>query len=329
MGIRERMIYLVQLLHQGSDKKQRLTTPTILKQLEKRGCKVTTETLRDDIQALQNAGYGIEIVEKPGLPTEYGWLDRDWTVPELQVLIDAVSSCQFIPKNLSQDLIGKLARMAGPSIEAALRPRILTSEHIKAPDKQIMQNIKSIRTAIRNNHQISFRYLRYTVPGKERVPRHQGTPEEVYQLSPYDTVWNSERYYVVGWSEKHLTVTTFRIDRMVDVKMTPRVRIPAPPDYTVQKYTDEVFWMFTGPERVVTLRCCNYLIDQVIDKFGPDIKIRNPRKETFDVSVPVQVSGTFLAWVFQFAGEMAIIAPDDVKDLYASRLQDALDDALS
>ena len=114
-----------------------------------------------------------------------------------------------------------------------------------------------------------------------------------------------------------------------DSKATPRVRIPAPPDYTVQKYTDEVFWMFTGPERVVTLRCCNYLIDQVIDKFGPDIKIRNPRKETFDVSVPVQVSGTFLAWVFQFAGEMAIIAPDDVKDLYASRLQDALDDALS
>lgn len=44
--------------------------------------------------------------------------------------------------------------------------------------------------------------------------------------------------------------------------------------------------------------------------------------------VILSISGTFYAWVFQFVGEMNIIAPGHVKDAYAEYLQEAIDDVL-
>ena len=80
---------------------------------------------------------------------------------------------------------------------------------------------------------------------------------------------------------------------------------------------------------ILTLRCRHSILDQVIDKFGEGIELKNVRRETFDVTVPVSISGTFYAWVFQFVGEMSIVAPGHVKDAYADYLQEAIDDVLS
>ena len=44
--------------------------------------------------------------------------------------------------------------------------------------------------------------------------------------------------------------------------------------------------------------------------------------------MPVAVTGTFFAWVFQFMGEMKIMEPKGVRDRYTFRLQEAIDDVL-
>ena len=44
--------------------------------------------------------------------------------------------------------------------------------------------------------------------------------------------------------------------------------------------------------------------------------------------IDTDLSGTFYAWVFQFVGEMNIVAPGHVKDAYAEYLQEAIDDVL-
>ena len=50
--------------------------------------------------------------------------------------------------------------------------------------------------------------------------------------------------------------------------------------------------------------------------------------ETFEVTVPVSVSGTFYAWVFQYTGKMRILGPEPVKEGYIEFLKKALDDVL-
>ena len=124
-------------------------------------------------------------------------------------------------------------------------------------------------------------------------------------------------------------MVTFRIDRMDYVTITDEERVPEPEDFHIQDYTDKIFNMFDGEEMDVTLRCKHSLVDHVVDKFGLKIKLENITEETFDVTVPVSLSGTFFAWLFLFAGEMTVVKPEKANNWYVSLLQDALDDALS
>ena len=105
-------------------------------------------------------------------------------------------------------------------------------------------------------------------------------------------------------------------------------RKPAPEDYDVQAYMDRMFSMYRGPEEKVPLRCRHSILDQMVDKFGEKIVLKNVTKDTFDITVPVFLTGTFYGWVFQFVGEMNIVGPGNVKDAYAEYLQQAIDDVL-
>ena len=80
-------------------------------------------------------------------------------------------------------------------------PQILISERVKAKNKDMIYSVQAIRRAIDRNKKISFRYLQYNTD-KQQVPKQQGTKEEEYVVSPYATVWNDDRYYLVGWSDK-------------------------------------------------------------------------------------------------------------------------------
>ena len=327
MPNRDRLLLLLQTLQTRSDDESWLTTAELRAVLEAEGYECSIRSLRKDIRSLQNSGFDIGVQEFEGKSTLYAWQGREWTMPELQILVDAVSSAQFIPEARSRELIGKLASMAGPSHTEDLKPQILVSEHIKAKNKNMIYSVQAIRKAIDRERKISFRYLRY-MPDKRQVPKHSGTSGEEYVVSPYATVWNNDRYYLVGWSDKRKKVTTFRIDRMCVPKQLPKRRVPPPEDFDVRDYTDKVFWMFDGPKEEVTLRCRMNILDQVIDRFGEGVEIKALDSGTFDVTVPVALSGTFYAWVFQFTGEMRILGPEYVRNAYTEMLGSAMDTAL-
>ena len=175
--------------------------------------------------------------------------------------------------------------MAGPSHVEELRPQILISEHVKAKNKDMIYSVRAIRKAIDRDRKIPFRYLQYNMD-KSRS-RSTRTPEEWYVVSPYATVWNNDRYYLVGWSDKREKVTVFRIDRMEVPKQLPNRRVPPPEDFDVRDYTDKVFRMYGGPEETVTLRCRMEILDQVIDRFGGWDRPEGDGKGILRLTVPV------------------------------------------
>lgn len=324
---KDRILVLLRILQEHSDDECWLTTPQVLSYLKAEGFDVQTRTLRRDIRNLVNCGYDIGIQERGGDSTLYAFLDWKWTFPELQVLVDAVSAAQFIPEKQSNEYIERLASLVGPSCGGNLKPRLLISERVKAKNKKMILAVQSIHRAIQRDRKIAFKYLQYNAQ-KQQAPRHAGTPEETYVISPYATVWNNDRYYLVGWSDKRQKVTVFRIDRMDLPKQLSQKRVPPPEDFDVRDYTDRVFQMFDGPEETVTLECRLEILDQVIDQFGENVEIRNVRSETFEVTVPVRLSTTFYAWVFKYVGKMRITAPEHVRTAYAGYLEQALDDVL-
>ena len=328
MLVKDRLLVLLQILQDHTDDETWITTSNLLRLMEAEGQEGSKRTLRRNIQSLQNCGYEIGIREKNGGSTEYAWLGRKWSMPDLQILVDAVSAAQFIPQARSEELVSMLSEMAGPSHVQELHPQILVSEHVKAKNVSMIYTVQEIRRAIDRNKKIRFKYLQYTLD-KIQVPKHEGTPEEEYVVSPYATVWNDDRYYLVGWSDKRQKVAVFRVDRMKIPKQLPNRRVPPPEDFDIRDYTDKVFRMYGGPEETVTLLCSMEILDQVIDRFGDGVELKRKNKDSFYVTVPVCLSTTFYGWVFQFVGKMNIVAPEYVREAYAGYLQEAIDDVLA
>ena len=102
-------------------------------------------------------------------------------------------------------------------------------------------------------------------------------------------VWKKDRYYLVGWSEKHGGVAHFRIDRMGMPKIIRKSRVPEPDDLCLEDRTDKIFSMFDGPEETVTLRCNCHLLDQVIDQFGNDVRITKVKEDMLDIEMGYQL----------------------------------------
>ena len=174
-----------------------------------------------------------------------------------------------------------------------------------------------IEGAIQRSYQpevseVTFQYYEYT-PQKEKILKHNG---RVYRFSPYDLIWNEDRYYVLGFSRHHGKVISFRVDRMCDVQLAADPAIPRPQDYSVEAYGSKVFDMFDGEEKDVLLSCENDLMRVIVDRFGEDVHVEPQDKDRFYARVRIHTSPTFYGWVFQFAGGVKIISPEEIVDEY-------------
>ena len=57
----------------------------------------------------------LDIIMIKSSPNKYFWGERVFEIPELKLLIDAVSAARFISQDKSDDLIKKLISLAGKS----------------------------------------------------------------------------------------------------------------------------------------------------------------------------------------------------------------------
>ncbi|MDO5436364.1 MAG: WYL domain-containing protein [Clostridia bacterium] len=316
------IIFLLRYLYENTDMDHTVTSMQLRNILRENGYAADPRTIRKDAQILADSGFDIIITEQNGVPTRYHYGAREWDMTELMILTDAVSSAQFITQKKTEAIIGKLAVLAGKQHRSSLVPQVYVSAHIKARNDKLLYIIEKIALGIRNNKKIAFKILNYNT-NKRQVQRHNG---EVYVISPYNTIWKGDRYYVVGYSDKRNTVISVRIDRMTLPELLEEDAVPRPADYNVQDYADTVTKMYGGPAEEVTLRCRTELMDNIIDKFGRDVRISNVTTTTFDATAPAAVSGTFLAWVFEYAGRMTVLAPESARKMYSDMLHSAMDD---
>ena len=319
-----RALFLLRYLQDHTDEGKAVTANEIMEAFVKAGEKISRPTLREDIAALQEAGFEIMVREVPGVATYYKFTDREWDLPELQILVDAVASGQFITRAKSEQMISKLKGMVGPSDRERLLPGIHVEDRNKAQNEKILYIIQAIQRAIRDDIQIIFRHYEYDDHLK-LVPKHKGYQ---YVVSPYAMLWKNDRYYLVGWSEKHGAVAHFRIDRMGMPELLTAKRHPMPEDLDLKDRFDRIFAMYNGPEEAVVLRCRPHLLGQMVDQFGENLEIVSRKTNYLDISAVVRLSPTFYAWLFQYTGELMVIAPEHVREAYAGYLQDALDGAL-
>lgn len=300
---KKRLLLILQLLYKKTDEDHPASTVEIIDYLKQEGINVNRKTLANDIQLLIDMGY--DIVKVKSSPNKYFWGDREFELPELKMLIDAVSSSRFISGKKSNELISKIASLAGEAQSESLNRHIIATGRAKTDNKEVYYIVDRISNAINQKKKIQFQYTEYNI-NKEKILRNNG---EIYTLSPYVLYCNEDYYYAVGFNDKRKTVTSFRVDRIHSPEIIDEPIVPKPENFNVNDYANKIFKMFDGEETLVLLECKNELIKYLVDRYGTDFKTEKKTDTTFIASIPVALSPTFYSWVFQFAGDMRILYP--------------------
>ena len=315
-----RPLYLAKILYEKTDEEHYLTTAQLAQILEEQyGITSHRQTIKADIELLKQ--FGLEIEEVKSVQNRYNLYGRQFDIPELKLLIDAVESSKFITANKSQELVEKLSRLAGEHASAGLKRNVCCENRVKPGNEKIYLIIDAINEAINSNKRISFQYFRYD-SNKQKQLKLDG---KSYEITPLHLVWNGDYYYMIGVYDYKQRLGSFRVDRIakrpeiLDIDGTP-----SPEGFDINEHINTTFRMFNSPHEEVELVCDNDVMDSIIDRFGEDVVTYTLDQNSFKAIVNIAVSNIFYSWIFGFTGKVKIQSPAQVKERYADMLRTAV-----
>ena len=169
--------------------------------------------------------------------------------------------------------------------------------------------------AINASKKVSFQYFTYNVR-KAQMLKRDGY---AYVFSLYKLIWNGDYYYVVGFSEKHQGIGSFRADRIARCPKILNDDVAQPPkNFDLNVYLDLMFRMYNDQRKQIELVCSNDVMDAIIDKFGKDVHVLANDMKSFRAVIETSAGSVFYSWIFGLGGRGVIKSPEDVKDEYSS-----------
>jgi len=228
---KSKILHLMQILLEQTDETHKLTVNDLISKLARLGINAERKTIYADIETLRQ--FGIDIVMDKSKTFGYYVASRDFELPELKLLADAVQSSKFITERKTIQLIKKLEGLMSRHDAGKLRRQVYVQNRVKSMNESIYYSVDTLHEAISEDKKISFKYSSYDVE-KKQVFRKGGEP---YIVSPAALTWNEENYYLIAYSDERDAITHFRVDRMSSVKKLPEPRNAAASGFKLAEYS--------------------------------------------------------------------------------------------
>lgn len=315
-----KILYLMNIMLKNTDDRHGLTINEIIEKLAEYGISAERKSLYDDFEALRV--FGIDIEKRHDKTVSYFVACRDFELPELKLLVDAVQSSKFITRKKSTELIRKIECFASKYEASQLQRQVYVANRIKTMNESIYYIVDDINSAIADNKQISFKYFDWNEE-KKKVLRHGG---KLYTVSPWALTWDDENYYMIAFESESEKIKHYRVDKMVGISILENSRDGKSQfkNFDMALYSKKTFGMFGGDDAQVTLLCKNELAGVIIDRFGQDTAIIKKDDDCFEITVKVAVSPLFLTWLMNFGADIKIISPQNVIDEFKNIAKTAL-----
>ena len=311
-----KLLYIKKMLEEKTDENHVISTQQIIDELANYDIKAERKSIYSDIDMLTR--FGMDIVLRKERPTGYYLASRDFELPELKLLVDAVQTSRFITEKKTRELIKKLESMASKYDGSLMQRQVIVTDRIKSMNESIYYNVDVIHQAISNNVKMKFKYVEWTAAKQTKYKRDG----EEYVVSPWALTWSEDNYYMIGFDSKNGKVKHYRVDKMHKPAITSEERDGKEnfKNFDMAKFSKQTFGMFAGTERVLNLECEQDIIGVIIDRFGPDTSIRLD-KDKCRVRVTVNVSKPFYGWLCTLGDKVKIVEPQDVADDYRKYLK--------
>lgn len=314
---KRRILYVMQMLMENTDEEHAMSAAEIIDHLKAFGIEAERKSIYDDIEVLQL--FGLDILNRRSEPKGYYIASRDFELPELKLLVDAVQSSKFITEKKSRALIKKIEGLAGRHSANELQNQVVVSNRIKTMNESIYYNVDKIYSAISANVKIRFKYCKWTL-SKELTPKKDG---EFYTVSPWVLTWDDENYYLIAYSEENQQLRHYRVDKMMNIIHTKDTREGRAQfeKFDIASFSKRTFGMFAGEEKELTILFSNKLIGVVIDRFGQEVRIQKRSADSFTINIKINVSTQFYGWLASLGNGAKIIAPEEEARRYADYIK--------
>ena len=318
-----KLLYLYQILMQKTDEEHKLTTDELIAALSRCGIEAERKSIYSDIAALQD--FGLDVNLQRGRGGGYFVASREFELPELKLLVDAIQCSRFITEKKSNELVKKLESLASEPQARALQRQVYVSDRVKTINESIYYNIDTLHSAISAGVQITFQYFEWALDfsAQQRIQKRYRRDGARYQVSPWALTWDDENYYMVAYEAASDAIRHYRVDKMEHIELTDLRREGQRlfhDQFNIASYARKVFGMFSGEEKSVLLHCENRFIGVIRDRFGSDLMVHKLDEEHFSVHVTVAVSPQFFSWIFGLGGAVRIAGPAEVREAFQQQL---------
>jgi len=124
-----KLLYLKDYLLRSSDEEHPVTIGDMIAYLGSCGIQAERKSLYSDIEALQN--YGLDIIKVKGRAAGYYAASRDFELPEIKLLVDAIQSSRFITTDKTLKLISKIEGLASVHQGRRLQRQVVVQNRVR------------------------------------------------------------------------------------------------------------------------------------------------------------------------------------------------------
>ena len=316
---KQRLLATAEFFKKYTDEEHVYSTGEICDYLKDMGISAERTALYDDIQALNQSGMDIVCTHSP--KKGYFLASRDFEEAEVRLISDAVQAAKFITAKKTDALVGKIGGLLSQPQAERLESQVYIDRSRKRKNEEIYYTIDTLHKAILARKQVRFTYSHLTVNGDLEVE----LAEREFTVNPYALIWSNDHYYLVCNNPNYNNLMHTRLDRMKGVE---QLNTPARHFSTVSSYKDrfdsadyagKLFNMFSGQEQRVSLRCSNRILEEIVDRFGENIKFKSQNADSFTAEITAITGEGFVSWVLQYGADIRVISPAELRNAICER----------
>lgn len=304
----------IEILYKETDEEHVLSMQRIQKRMsEETGDNIDRRTVYEYIKTLLDLNF--EISDYSENKKGYFLQSRDFEEHEIRILMDCITSCQFITLKKTNELLDKLEKLNSKYVTNRLKQQLYVDNRSKSKNEQIFYNIKNINEAIILNKKLCFNYYHYNLK-KERIPQKaQDGSLKIYNISPISMILKDDCYYLICVSDKYDVMSHYRIDRMQMVKVLDEERRNLKEidelknGFDAAAYSKKCLNMYSGYDTYVVVSFNYKLLDKVIDELGEDVELIHDKEGYFIAKFIAKSSIGLRRWLLQLGSGAMVIEP--------------------
>ena len=315
------ILYILNVLKKYSDEEHKLSISELKEKIkEEFGEDIDPRTIRRNINLLQQKfGYDISTYND----NKIGYYisndpETDFEPGEIRAIIDTFSYSTFIEQRLAKGIIKKCKNLQNIYENEKIKNYRVYSPKGRTNNVEVIKNIEDISNSIMNKNKIKFEYWKYCIVGDRVEKQIVSTPI----VSPYAIIYDKQQFYMLAIKDGNKEFFHYRLDRIKNLKeLTEKIKI-SKSEIEIEQYVDTSVEGFSGDEEEIVAECNEYLLGEVFEKFGKNVKITPINKDTFEMQLKVNPFG-FKLWAMRNLDLVTVKKPESLVKEIKEIIKDA------